>query len=360
MGIFSFLFAPPPPKGKTAKLSLRRIYRQTYLPPADYTVIDLETTGLDACTCEILEIAAVRYRDNKTVEKFHTYVRPEGAIPKEASQVNHITWAQVHSSPSLEQTAESFITFIGSDTLVGYNVEFDIKFIQTRLQKDISNPAFDVLSFARIAFPNLPRYRLDDMRNRFHLSGDAHTALGDCITTASVMQMGLETDEGIKYWRSAIARAEFEKEAEAKRQSYLEERKSLTPPTSELHKLSALMKGSDVQYFSKVKYILTAEGLACSDVETDFINKSLRYKNGMEFFAVKLDGKLRYITLYVPMKMVQCDYICTPETLSKGEGYCRIYISSPNDLDNISEYIIAAFEHAHEYYDLISAQLDMN
>ena len=48
---------------------------------SDYTVIDIETTGMSIYTCEMIELSAVRVRSNKAVETFSSLVRPVRKIP---------------------------------------------------------------------------------------------------------------------------------------------------------------------------------------------------------------------------------------------------------------------------------------
>lgn len=42
--------------------------------PDDYTVIDIETTGLSSLRNEIIELSAIKIRQNKISEKFTTLV----------------------------------------------------------------------------------------------------------------------------------------------------------------------------------------------------------------------------------------------------------------------------------------------
>lgn len=44
---------------------------------SDYTVIDLETTGRNSQTCEIIELAAVRVRNSEIVDQFTSLVKPQ-------------------------------------------------------------------------------------------------------------------------------------------------------------------------------------------------------------------------------------------------------------------------------------------
>ena len=60
-----------------------------------YTVFDLETTGVNTRSSEIIQIGALRVRNGHEVDSFCTYVRPVGVIPEAATRVNHITEATV-------------------------------------------------------------------------------------------------------------------------------------------------------------------------------------------------------------------------------------------------------------------------
>lgn len=170
------------------RLPLRKSFcGDTFPSEGNYTVIDTETTGLDACVCEILEIGAIQYRNNQAVSRFHSYVKPEGRIQKRASDINHITWAKVCNAPKFSEVYSDFIAFIGADILVGYNIGFDIKFIQTRAQEDINNPQFDVLQFVKKSL-DLDSYKLSDLKQYFNISGSSHSAIDDCLTTVAVFQ----------------------------------------------------------------------------------------------------------------------------------------------------------------------------
>ena len=90
------------------------------LPP-NFTVLDIETTGLNPKKNEILEIGAIRYRGGFEARHFHTYVRPSRPIPEYISDINGITWDIVSGAPVFAQIKDRFFSFIGNDTLVGYN-----------------------------------------------------------------------------------------------------------------------------------------------------------------------------------------------------------------------------------------------
>lgn len=172
------------PTGPAPYRPLNSHYWETVdIPEGDFTVIDVETTGLDPRCDDILEIGAIRYRGWVEDARYQSYICPLGNLNPEAQRRNHITWGDVSSAPLLSEEFPNFLEFIGDDLLLGYNVGYDIKFIQTRTGISVSNITFDVLAFARGSIIS-HNYKLDTLRDRYALSGPRHTALGDCDSTA--------------------------------------------------------------------------------------------------------------------------------------------------------------------------------
>ena len=95
----------------------------------NFVSIDVETTGLSPSKSEIIEVAAVRFRNFEAVEKFCTLCYPKHGINEEAKRINGITEEMVEGKPLFGQIAESLQNFIGSDNLVAHNLDFDLKFI---------------------------------------------------------------------------------------------------------------------------------------------------------------------------------------------------------------------------------------
>ncbi len=87
----------------------------------DYSVVDLETTGIFLSSAHIIEISALKVRDNLVVEEFSTLVNPHCHIPKEATEINHISDEMVKDAPDLDDVIDRFIQFLGNDVIVGYN-----------------------------------------------------------------------------------------------------------------------------------------------------------------------------------------------------------------------------------------------
>ena len=152
----------------------------------DYTVFDLETTGLNPESDQIIEISGIKVRAGNSVEEFTTLVNPHQPIPASATRINGITDEMVNSAPPLKHARESFLAFIGNDILVGHNIHsFDLNFLQNgasrELSQEITNDYVDTLFLAKSCLPHLTRHRLTDIAAHFHIeTKGAHRALNDC------------------------------------------------------------------------------------------------------------------------------------------------------------------------------------
>lgn len=153
--------------------------------PEDYTVIDIETSGLSCGDSEIIEISAVRYRDREKEDAFSTLIKPAKRISRFITQLTGITNEMVKYAPDITYATAAFHDFIGSDILMGYNVNFDINFLYDNLMKyhdlPLTNDFVDVLRFARKALPDLSDRRQTTVAAYYGINTDgAHRALNDC------------------------------------------------------------------------------------------------------------------------------------------------------------------------------------
>src|SRR5574341_613806 len=95
-----------------------------------YVALDLETTGLDTESDEIIEIGAVRFDESGVLENFERLVNPGRTIPPTIQNLTGISDAAVAMAPAIWQVAPELETFIGGATLVGHNVVgFDVRFL---------------------------------------------------------------------------------------------------------------------------------------------------------------------------------------------------------------------------------------
>jgi superfamily I DNA/RNA helicase len=156
----------------------------------DYTAVDLETTGQDTRTAEIIEIAASRVRDGQVVDTFSALVKPVRPIPPASTLVHGITDADVASAPAMAAIWPGFREFCGSDVLIAHNgYDFDFPILR-RVARELGDTfdltQYDSLPLARQLCPT--SRKLEDLARQFGvLQDNAHRALDDTRALAAVM-----------------------------------------------------------------------------------------------------------------------------------------------------------------------------
>lgn len=161
--------------------------------PADYTVLDLETTGLNPATDLIIEYAAVKVRNNQVVDTFQSLCDPGFLIPPQIEMITGITTEMVRFSPNPRKVLPDFLDFVGEDIIVGHNVLFDVRFIAAS-NGEFKNTYIDTMKLFRKLHPNLSHHRLSDMVDFYNQQNEnAHRALSDCFATYGCLEaMGNE------------------------------------------------------------------------------------------------------------------------------------------------------------------------
>lgn len=155
-------------------------------------VFDLETTGLQANSCKIIEIGAVSMIDGVIKETFSTLINPEEHIPEDASKTNNIYDEDVKNAPLFKDVVGDFYKFCYGATLCAHNAPFDIGFITYHGRQflyNFDNPVIDTLAMAKKIFKRDRNNNLGDLCKQFDIElTNAHRALFDTIATAKVLK----------------------------------------------------------------------------------------------------------------------------------------------------------------------------
>ena len=183
------------------KLCQRLINRFESPNMADMVVYDLETTGINPKTAEIVEIAANRLNAiGDVVEQRDSYVKPPGGrIPWSATRVHGITEAAVKDAPSIEMVLPELYGFIQDRILIGHNVaEYDnlilARDLRRYLDRSLSAPHYDTLATARRLFPR-QRCSLGALAEKFGIEhGRLHGAVEDVRVNQEVFKNLIKID----------------------------------------------------------------------------------------------------------------------------------------------------------------------
>ena len=133
-------------RGGSSLMSLRGLSLLNWI--VDFTVIDIETTGLVTDYDEIIELSALRVRNNIVSDSYSVLVKPSYEIDDFIAELTGITNEMLVHERSIEEVISDFYNFIGSDILLGHNLGFDIKFINKNLER--FNNEYSGLSAQRI------------------------------------------------------------------------------------------------------------------------------------------------------------------------------------------------------------------
>jgi DNA polymerase-3 subunit epsilon len=171
------------------------------LSEAEFTVVDLETTGGQCGPGNIIEIGAYRMVGRRLTESFQTLVRPQGGfVPRFITGLTSITTEMVREAPPIEEVLPAFREFMGDRVMVAHNAAFDFGFLNFEFRRifgiGVANPVLCTLRMSRRFMPSLKRRRLDLLASHFGLSLEGrHRGLGDARMAAEILSIFLEIAE---------------------------------------------------------------------------------------------------------------------------------------------------------------------
>ena len=155
-----------------------------------YVVFDLETTGFSAVRNKIIEIGAVKIRDEKIIEHFSSFVNPKTPIPFNIEQLTGIKDDMVIDAPVIEDILPQFMKFCEGAVLVAHNAGFDMSFIKQNTKKCNIPCEFtyvDTVGLARMLFPEHAKHTLDAVAKMVGVSLEKHhRAIDDAQATAEI------------------------------------------------------------------------------------------------------------------------------------------------------------------------------
>mgnify|MGYP000171832325 FL=1 len=157
----------------------------------DFIVIDTETTGLKPSQDELLEISAIKYSNQKPIECLTALIKPKKIISNSITNINHIDNNLVKNSPNIQEVINSFSNFISGYNLVGYNIDFDLRFLYVNGLELFNEKRefYDVLIMCRKYFSGwgLTNYKLDTICDFYNIyRPQAHRATEDALATGQL------------------------------------------------------------------------------------------------------------------------------------------------------------------------------
>jgi DNA polymerase-3 subunit epsilon/ATP-dependent DNA helicase DinG len=144
-----------------------------------YVSLDLETTGLDPDTDEIIEVAAIRFDASGVLERYESFVNPGRQLEYRIALLTGIDAGQLESAPHFSSIAAEVEQFIGLDPIVGQNPTFDTTFL-ARKGVQVFGPTYDTFDLASLLLPDLRQFTLGAIADHLGLEFTSrHRAMAD-------------------------------------------------------------------------------------------------------------------------------------------------------------------------------------
>jgi DNA polymerase-3 subunit epsilon/ATP-dependent DNA helicase DinG len=151
-----------------------------------YVSVDLETTGLDPETDEIIEVAAIRFDADGVIDTYHSLVNPRRRLEYRIAMLTGIDPAELESAPHFTSIAAEVESFIGLDPIVGQNPTFDTTFL-SRAGVQVFGPTYDTFELAGLMLPDLRERGLGAIADHLGIEfAVRHRALADAEAARSV------------------------------------------------------------------------------------------------------------------------------------------------------------------------------
>jgi len=157
-------------------------------------VLDFETTGLSPRGGDrITEVAALRVRDGRIVDRYVTLVNAGVRIPSFITGLTGISNDMVATAPPAKRVVRELVAFLEDDIVVAHNASFDHGFLIAEVERGgLTARTYRTLCTMRLArrlTPGLGSYKLSVVAEHLGVTygGAAHRAEADAQVATDVL-----------------------------------------------------------------------------------------------------------------------------------------------------------------------------
>ena len=174
---------------------------QARLGDLTFIAFDVETTGLSAIACRLVELSGVKFNlATGAVDTFSTLINPGEPIPTEVSALHGITDAMVVDAPTIDQVLPQFFQWCedaANTVLIAHNASFDVEFLKVNaMRQRLSLPAHavvDTLALSQALVQGSANHKLKTLSEHFGFAGSLyHRALDDSMYVQKLFEKLVE------------------------------------------------------------------------------------------------------------------------------------------------------------------------
>lgn len=166
-----------------------------------YAIVDIETTGGNAGSGSITEIAIIISDGKSILDSYTTLVNPLQPIPLFIEKLTGISDEMVSNAPTFSQIAKDINELLQDKIFVAHNVNFDYSFIAHQLNQQgyrFNARKLCTVRLSRKVFEDLPSYSLGNLCRSLDIQvNNRHRAMGDASATTELFHRIVEADRGL-------------------------------------------------------------------------------------------------------------------------------------------------------------------
>lgn len=151
----------------------------------EFVAVDIETTGLNTETDQILSIGAVKHDGTE----FYRLIKQDVDVPKQIVELTGITSEMLSKEGvPLQEVLVELTDFVGDVPIVGYNFRFDSAFLNRDYRKcgmqELKNEIKDLLPVVKRKEKFLDNYKLQTVLSNYGIENKVpHNAVSDARAT---------------------------------------------------------------------------------------------------------------------------------------------------------------------------------
>lgn len=160
---------------------------------ANFTIVDVETTGGSPYFNRIIEIGILRVERGEVVTKYQTLINPLMELPEFITKLTGLRDEDLFNAPTFDEVKDEILELFEDSVFVAHNVGFDYDFIQEEFRR--VGYGFDAqqlctVRLSRALFPNEKHHNLGALIERYKFEpANRHRAFDDAQVLWDFLQM---------------------------------------------------------------------------------------------------------------------------------------------------------------------------
>lgn len=161
-----------------------------------FSVVDTETTGMNAIYNRIMDIGIVTMKNGEITDTWETLINPKQQFSEWITYYTNLTYGHVKHMPDFDHFAVEIFDRLKDTVFVAHNAGFDYSFVSEEFKRSkisFESPRLCTVLLGRKLLPELTNVHLDALSDFYDIKiSQRHRALPDAQATAIVLQKFIE------------------------------------------------------------------------------------------------------------------------------------------------------------------------